>query len=104
MQLATWMATGPNAYQWSLEDINRKLTGAFLKPLDEYHPRVLDALLNHLTEALKREGDKRSQIDLTSEIGETGDPEWDEMVRAQNAGVDPTTLPSWQKPMRGDNG
>lgn len=96
------MVAGPNSYQWSLEDISRRMTGHFLKPLDEYPAKVLDALLNHLPDALKREGIKRAQEVDWEETRETGDPEWDEMEAAIRAGVDPATLPSWQD--GGDNG
>lgn len=95
------MVAGPESYLWSLEDIARRMTGSFRKPLDEYHPRVLDALLNHLPDAIKREGIKRAQEADWEETRETGDPEWDEMERAIRSGVDPATLPSWQD--GGDN-
>lgn len=91
------MVSGPDAYSWSLEVINRQLTGTYRKPLDEYHPKVLDALLNHLPDALKREAIRRAnEADFDEPYTETGDPEWDEMEQAVRAGVDPATLPSWQ--------
>ena len=96
------MATGPDSYLWSLEVLTRQLTGTYRKPLDEYNPKVLDALLNHLPDVIKREAIKRAQAADWDEARETGDPEWDEMERAIRAGVDPATLPSWQKP-GGDN-
>lgn len=95
------MATGPDCGSWSLEHLTRQLTGTLRKPLDEYHPLVLDALLNHLPDAIKREGIKRAQEADWEETRETGDPEWDEMERAIRSGVDPATLPSWQD--GGDN-
>jgi hypothetical protein len=95
--LAEWMVAGPDAYRWSLEVLNRQLTGTYRLPLDEYPPKVLDALLNHLPDALKRKAIQRAQDADFEETRETGDPEWDEMERAIRAGVDPATLPSWQK-------
>jgi hypothetical protein len=92
------MATGPDSYRWSLEVVSIRVRSQLLKPLDEYHPRVLDALLNHLPDHLKREAIRRAQEadDLwEADLEETGDPEWDEMNRALRAGVDPSTLPSW---------
>jgi hypothetical protein len=81
-----------------LEVLNRQLTGTYRKPLDEYAPKVLDALLNYVPDALKREAIKRAQAeDFDAPREPTGDPEWDEMEQAIRAGVDPATLPSWQK-------
>ena len=93
------MVSGPEAYLWSLEVLNRQLVGTYRRPLDEYAPKVLDVLLNHLPDALKRVAIKRADFE---DAYETDDPEWDEMQRAIRAGVDPATLPSWQK-NGGDN-
>lgn len=98
------MATGPDSAFWSLEHLSRQLTGTLRKPLDEYHPLVLDAVLNHLPDALKRESIRRAQVDDDAAEAEwertrdTGgvDPEWDELEQALRAGIDPATLPSWQ--------
>jgi hypothetical protein len=98
------MATSPDSAAWSLEQVSLKVTGRLLRPLDEYHPRVLDAILNHLPGQLQQEAARRMMAAddeddedflLDDEEGETGDPEWDEMNRALRAGIDPTTLPSW---------
>ena len=93
------MATGPLSAVWSLEVVSLRLRGSLLKPFDEYHHRVLDALLNHLPDHLKREAVRRAMDeddawDAVDDV-ETGDPEWDEMNKALRAGVDPATLPSW---------
>lgn len=97
------MATGADSYLWSLEVLTRQLTGSYRKPLDEYHPTVLAALINHLPDALKRESARRAMETSLDDLPETGDPEWDEMQRALRAGVDPATLPSWQPDGGGDN-
>lgn len=95
------MATGPDTYRWSLEVVSMKVSGRLLRPLDSYHPIVLDALLHHFPARLKVEGLRRAREEEDAEdagsdvFAETGDAEMDEMLRAMQLGVDPTTLPGW---------
>lgn len=79
-----------------------KLRGFPKKDLEDYHPLILDALLNHLPDAFKQASLRRLMAEEADwdETRETGDPEWDEMERAIRAGMSPHDLPSWG----GDNG
>ena len=87
------MAEEPTA-RWILEHVQIKRTGNPRHPLDEYHPLVLNALMNKMDEEVEAAGhraDEEERAHLASYDGPllTGDPIADEWERSIARGEEP---------------